>query len=189
MRVLIPFITAEIIDKGIEAGNMTKVYQYGALMLAIAFCSLMSGALAGKFAASASSGFACNLRDGMYENIQNYSFSNIDKYSTAGLVTRIDVYKRQPWRCTAAASGRRRRSRPPGPGLCPGHRASVPKTRRRRRPGRQPTGPPPRRWDRPSADSPGWYRRTGCSSGAPRGRRPAGVPWYKPCLLYTSRCV
>ncbi len=89
MEVLIPFITAEIIDKGIEAGNMTKVYQYGALMLAIAFCSLMSGALAGKFAASASSGFACNLRDGMYENIQNYSFSNIDKYSTAGLVTRM----------------------------------------------------------------------------------------------------
>ena len=89
MEVLIPFITAEIIDKGIEAGNMAKVYQYGALMLAIAFCSLVCGALAGKFAASASSGFACNLRDGMYENIQNFSFSNIDKYSTAGLVTRM----------------------------------------------------------------------------------------------------
>ena len=40
MEVLIPFITASLIDQGIEAGNMTKVLQYGGLMLAIAFCSL-----------------------------------------------------------------------------------------------------------------------------------------------------
>ena len=89
MEVLIPFITASLIDQGIEAGNMTKVLQYGGLMLAIAFCSLACGALAGTFAASAASGFACNLRDGMYENIQTFSFSNIDKFSTAGLVTRM----------------------------------------------------------------------------------------------------
>lgn len=89
MEVLIPFITASLIDQGIESGNMTKVLQYGGLMLAIAFCSLACGALAGTFAASAASGFACNLRDGMYENIQRFSFSNIDKFSTAGLVTRM----------------------------------------------------------------------------------------------------
>jgi len=58
-------------------------------MLIMAFLSLLSGVLAGKYAAAASSGFACNLRDGMYENIQRFSFSNIDKYSTAGLVTRM----------------------------------------------------------------------------------------------------
>lgn len=89
MEVLIPFITAAIIDKGIEAGDMGKVYFYGALMLIMAFLSLLFGMLAGKYAAEASSGFACNLRDGMYENIQTFSFSNIDKYSTAGLVTRM----------------------------------------------------------------------------------------------------
>ena len=89
MEVLIPFITAEIIDKGIEAGNIQKIYLYGALMLLMAFLSLLFGVLAGKYAAAASSGFACNLRDGMYENIQTFSFSNIDKYSTAGLVTRM----------------------------------------------------------------------------------------------------
>lgn len=89
MEVLIPFITAEIIDKGIEAGNIQKIYLYGALMLLMAFLSLLFGVLAGKYAAAASSGFACNLRDGMYENLQTFSFSNIDKYSTAGLVTRM----------------------------------------------------------------------------------------------------
>ncbi|HIS30650.1 MAG TPA: ABC transporter ATP-binding protein [Candidatus Limivivens intestinipullorum] len=89
LEILIPFITAKIIDEGIEAGNMTRVYQYGLLMLVMAALSLVCGYLAGAFAARASSGFACNLRDSMYESIQTYSFSNIDKFSTAGLVTRM----------------------------------------------------------------------------------------------------
>ena len=89
MEVLIPFITAAIIDKGIEAGSISKVYQYGALMLVFAMLSLLFGVLAGRYAASASSGLACNLREAMYDNIQTFSFSNIDKYSTAGLVTRM----------------------------------------------------------------------------------------------------
>lgn len=89
LEVLIPFITASIIDKGIEAGNMGNVYKYGAIMLVMAGLSLVSGVFAGRYAAEASTGMACNLRDGMYANIQNFSFSNIDKYSTAGLVTRM----------------------------------------------------------------------------------------------------
>lgn len=89
MEVLIPFITASLIDRGIEQGNLQQIYFYGGLMLAAAFLSLVFGVLAGKYAAAASAGFACNLRDGMYENIQTFSFSNIDRYSTAGLVTRM----------------------------------------------------------------------------------------------------
>lgn len=89
MEVLIPFITASLIDKGISAGNMTKVWQYGVLMLVLAFISLAFGLLGSRYAAKASTGFAANLRLGMYRNIQRFSFSNIDKYSTAGLVTRL----------------------------------------------------------------------------------------------------
>lgn len=89
MEVLIPFVTAKMIDQGIEAGNLTRVYGYGILMLVLAAFSLAFGILAGCCAAKASSGFARNLREGMYENIQTFSFSNIDKFSTAGLVTRM----------------------------------------------------------------------------------------------------
>lgn len=89
MEILIPFVTASIIDKGIEAGNIRMVCLYGAIMLILAFFSLFFGIQAGRYAASASSGFACNLRESMYANIQTFSFSNIDKYSTAGLVTRM----------------------------------------------------------------------------------------------------
>lgn len=89
MEVIIPFVTAMIIDKGINKQDMKAVALYGVLMLVLAFFSLTFGFLAGKYAADASSGFACNLRDSMYENIQRFSFSNIDKYSTAGLITRM----------------------------------------------------------------------------------------------------
>ena len=89
LEILIPFITASIIDKGIQAGDMRKVGIYGGIMLIIAFLSLFCGIQAGKYAAAASTGFACNLREKMYENIQTFSFSNIDKFSAAGLVTRM----------------------------------------------------------------------------------------------------
>lgn len=89
MEVLIPYVIAAIVDKGIDGGNINAVYLYGAIMLVLAMCSLMFGILAGKYAAAASAGLACNLRDSMYANIQRFSFSNIDKFSTAGLVTRM----------------------------------------------------------------------------------------------------
>lgn len=89
MEILIPFVTAAIIDRGIEAGDMQKILIYGAVMLACAFLSLLFGVQASKYGATASSGFACNLGDGMYANVQRFSFSNIDKFSTAGLVTRM----------------------------------------------------------------------------------------------------
>ena len=66
MEVLIPFVTAAIIDQGIQAGNMGQVYRYGLLMLALALFSLCFGVLAGRFSARASAGYACNLRDAMY---------------------------------------------------------------------------------------------------------------------------
>ena len=89
LEVLIPFVTASLIDKGVNAGNMNEVIKYGLLMLALAFASLACGVLSGKYSAEASTGFAANVRDAMYKKIQTYSFSNIDKFSTAGLVTRL----------------------------------------------------------------------------------------------------
>ena len=88
-ELLVPFVIASLIDNGIETGNLRNVCLYGLLMIFLAFLGLAFGILAGRFAASASSGFACNLRQGMFENIQKFSFSNIDKFSTAGLVTRM----------------------------------------------------------------------------------------------------
>ncbi len=89
MEILMPFVTAIIIDQGLEAANLPVVYRFGALMVVMALMSLIFGTLAGRFAAGASSGFAANLREAIYANIQRFSFSNIDKFSVPGLVTRM----------------------------------------------------------------------------------------------------
>lgn len=89
MWILIPYVTASLIDDGVMAGNLSNVYKYGSWMAVLALLSTVFGVLAGWFAAWSSSGLAANLRSAMYRSIQRYSFSDIDKYSTAGLVTRM----------------------------------------------------------------------------------------------------
>lgn len=89
MDVLIPYVTALLIDRGIMAGDMQAVYLYGLLMVGMALLSLLFGVLAGRVSAYASTGFAANLRRAMYRNIQTFSFQDIDQYSTSGLVTRM----------------------------------------------------------------------------------------------------
>ena len=54
MEILIPFVISALIDKGIEAGDIGQIYLYGGLMVVLAFLSLMSGILAGRYAAAAS---------------------------------------------------------------------------------------------------------------------------------------
>ena len=89
MEVFIPLVTANLIDQGIEAQNMTAVYTNGIQLVICAILMLVFGATAGITASKASSGFAKNLRQDLYYKIQNFSFANIDKFSTASLVTRI----------------------------------------------------------------------------------------------------
>ena len=89
MELIIPLVMAELIDKGIDQGHMPSVIKFGIILLIAAMISLLFGALAGKYAAIASSGFARNLRHDMYYKIQEYSFANIDKFSTASIVTRL----------------------------------------------------------------------------------------------------
>ncbi|HML40327.1 MAG TPA: ABC transporter ATP-binding protein [Bellilinea sp.] len=89
MEVFIPLIMANLIDFGIDKGDMTYILKTGAALFVFALIALFFGALAGKTAAIASSGFAKNLREDMYYNVQNFSFANIDKFSTASIITRL----------------------------------------------------------------------------------------------------
>ena len=89
LEVIIPLVMANLIDYGINAGNLNYIWRTGGLLVLAAMFSLLFGALAGNFAAKAAAGFAKNLRQDMYYNVQNFSFSNIDKFSTASLVTRL----------------------------------------------------------------------------------------------------
>lgn len=89
MELLIPYVTAWIIDRGISQSDMGNVTKYGLMMLGMAMLSLLFGSLSAVCGATAATGLAKNLREAMFQNIQTFSFSNIDKFSSAGLITRM----------------------------------------------------------------------------------------------------
>ena len=88
-EILIPLRMADLIDQGIDLGNMAAVWKYGIAILIFAALQLLTGVLSAHIAAKTSVGFSANLRQDMYDNVQTFAFSNIDKFSTASIVTRL----------------------------------------------------------------------------------------------------
>ena len=88
-EISIPFVMANLLDKGVQQSNMSNIWFYGGLMLVCAFLSLFCGMQSARYAAFASAGFAKNLRQAIFKKVQSFSFENIDKFSAGGLVTRM----------------------------------------------------------------------------------------------------
>ena len=89
LEVLIPAITAPMVNSIKAGANMDEILKSGGLIAVAAIISLACGALAGTFSARASAGFAGNLRADIFSRVQKFSFGNIDKFSTSSLVTRM----------------------------------------------------------------------------------------------------
>lgn len=88
-EILIPLRMADLIDQGIDSGNMAAVWKFGIAILIFAALQLLTGVLSAHIAAKTSVGFSANLRQDMYDNVQTFSFSSIGKFSTASIVTRL----------------------------------------------------------------------------------------------------
>ena len=89
MEVRVPAIIGDLVDFGIEAGNIEVVWQKGLLLVLTALCSLIFGVASAVFAAYGATGFSRNLRHDMFHRVQTFDFGNIDKFSTASIITRL----------------------------------------------------------------------------------------------------
>lgn len=88
-EILIPLCMTNLIDFGIEQGNLPAIWKYGIFLLLFSLMQLMVGVLSAHCGAKAAVGFCANLRQDMYDAVQSFSFANIDKFSTASIVTRL----------------------------------------------------------------------------------------------------
>ena len=89
MEVLIPFVTAQLINT-IQAGaSIAQMLPYAGLLVLMALASLCFGLGAGVTCSEASCGFAKNLRHDVFAAVQRFSFANIDQFSPSSLVTRL----------------------------------------------------------------------------------------------------
>ena len=86
---ILPFINANIIDKGAANRDVDYIIQNGLLMLILAVLMMATGVLGANFAVRGSARLAAGVRRDTFRKIQTFSFSNIDEFTTGSLITRI----------------------------------------------------------------------------------------------------
>lgn len=86
---ILPFINANIINKGAASGDIPYILKNGAYMFLIAINMLITGVLGAFFAIRGSSRVAAGVRQDTFDKIQTFSFSDIDRFSTGSLITRV----------------------------------------------------------------------------------------------------
>ncbi len=86
---ILPFINANIIDKGAANGDIPYIIKNGAYMLLMAAGMLITGVLGAFFAVRGSARMAAGVRKDTFSKIQTFSFSDIDRFSTGSLITRV----------------------------------------------------------------------------------------------------
>ncbi|MDO4340035.1 MAG: ABC transporter ATP-binding protein [Eubacteriales bacterium] len=86
---ILPYLNADVIDKGAANGDIAYILQNGFYMVLVALVMLASGVLGAYFAIKGSSCLAAEVRGKTFRKIQEFSFANIDAFSTGSLITRI----------------------------------------------------------------------------------------------------
>lgn len=86
---ILPYISADMIDKGAATGDVQYVLTRGGLMLLLAAFMLLTGVLGAFFSIRAATRLAASVRLKTFKKIQEFSFENIDDFSAGSLITRI----------------------------------------------------------------------------------------------------
>lgn len=78
-----------IIDVGIESGNMSLILSTGLKMIFLSVIGIIISVLGLIIPATVTTDFAHRLRTDLFEKIQKFSIKNVNKFQTASLVTRL----------------------------------------------------------------------------------------------------
>ena len=78
---ILPYLNANIIDKGAANGDIPFILQNGLYMLVTALIMLAGGVLGAYFAIKGSSHLAADVREKAFARIQTFPFANIDAFS------------------------------------------------------------------------------------------------------------
>ncbi len=88
-ELIIPFLMKDIIDIGIEQGNIREVMIIGMEIIGCAIISLVTGHFYSRYNAKLVTHFSYHLREEAFKKIQDFSFSNLDHFHTTSLITRV----------------------------------------------------------------------------------------------------
>ncbi|MBQ4081889.1 MAG: ABC transporter ATP-binding protein [Clostridia bacterium] len=86
---ILPYINANIINKGAANGDVGYIIENGIYMALLAIAMMITGILGANFSIRGSSRLAAGVRADVFRQIQKFSFANIDEFTTGSLITRI----------------------------------------------------------------------------------------------------
>ena len=84
-----PLLVAQIIDHGVESGDINFIIRYGIIILVANILGFAFSMICQKCASLTSAGVSNDLRATLFEKISSFSHSELDKFGTATLVNRL----------------------------------------------------------------------------------------------------
>lgn len=91
LELMLPTVTAFIIDRGIVAGDRGEVLKWGAVMLVFALTGWAAAVVCQFFASRASQGLGTDLRNSLFEKIFSLSESQRQRFGNDSLTNRVIV--------------------------------------------------------------------------------------------------
>lgn len=86
--LLIPTITADMINIGVSNGDVEQILQKGLLLLGISIFTGFSALLGSWFCAKLSARMSCDMRNAIYHRSLTFSSSDFERFGTASMITR-----------------------------------------------------------------------------------------------------
>lgn len=86
--LFLPRLMANIVDRGVAAGNVPYLWRTGGLMVLVALCAMGCSVLSMYCAARVGEGYGFNLRDLLFEHVESFSQREENTFGTPSLITR-----------------------------------------------------------------------------------------------------
>lgn len=88
-ELIVPLVTAKMIDVGIANRDTGYIWKMGGAMFLLAACGLAFALICQYYASKCAYGFGTALRRALYRHVNILSHSAVDRIGTASLITRI----------------------------------------------------------------------------------------------------
>ena len=88
-ELIVPLVTAKMIDVGITNRDTGYIWKMGGAMFLLAACGLAFALICQYYASKCAYGFGTALRRALYRHVNTLSHSAVDRIGTASLITRI----------------------------------------------------------------------------------------------------
>ncbi len=84
-----PRLMSDIVDNGVNAGNLAYVASTGGRMILVAAIGVIGGMGCMVFSSIAGMRFGTELRQALFDRVQTFSFADLDQLRTSSLITRL----------------------------------------------------------------------------------------------------